>query len=113
MSFWLRRRGADCSAWAVAYPRSRGSQALADLTYRGPLRTARGDHLGTPLRTVRTHWQKGWKYVPKGVTRAQGPNYGHVTPWGSAAFGFDAKNRLGGISLRISEQTWQPITFLC
>jgi hypothetical protein len=106
ISLWLRGK-ALCTMWAQASPQDAHSKLVVYIAYRGPLSTSRGDRLGTPLAEVRRHWRSGWQLVD--VTGGQGPNYGRVTHFGSAAFGFDRKRRLGGVSLQTSEQTWQPI----
>lgn len=110
---WLRVARKPCTAWAEALADGAHRARIGDLVYRGPVVTAKGDRLGTPLRVVRRHWP-GWRLVRRSdVGGSQGPNYGHETRFGSVAFGFDARNRLAGVAVRGSSQYWQPIVFVC
>jgi hypothetical protein len=107
ISFWLKGK-ALCTAWAEAYPETPQSHGVVSLWYRGPVRTRRGDRLGTPSSIVRKHWRGSWQYLAH-VMGGQGPNYGHIGRFGSATFGFDGRKRLAGVGIQTSEQIWQPI----
>jgi hypothetical protein len=107
ISFWLKGKGL-CTAWAQAYPANAHSSRVVVFSYRGPVRTEKGDRLGTSVKDVRRHWRLGWQYLAH-VIGGQGPNYGRVAGFGSATFGFDGRNRLGGVSIQTSTQIWQPI----
>jgi hypothetical protein len=110
---WLRNPANKCTVWAEALADGAHAERIGDLVYRGAFVTSKGDRLGTPLRVVKRHWP-GWKLVSAGaVGGSQGPNYGHVTRWGSVAFGFDKRKRLAGVAVRGSTQYWQPIVFAC
>jgi hypothetical protein len=114
VSVWVRAGQPLCSAWAVAAPSAANRSRVSDFSYRGAIRTNRGDGIGTRLSTVRAHWRTGWHYVSKGdVGGSRGPNYGRLNGRGSAAFGFDEHNRLAGVAVRGSTQYWQPIVLAC
>jgi hypothetical protein len=114
VSVWVGSGKPLCSAWAIAAPSARDRSRVSDFSYRGPVKSTRGDRIGTPLSVVRGHWRPGWNYVSRGnVGGSQGPNYGRLNGRGSAAFGFDAHNRLAGVAVRGSSQYWQPIVLAC
>jgi hypothetical protein len=60
------------------------------------------------LSAVRKHWVRSWQYLAD-VSGGPGPNYAHLARFGSATFGFDGHNRVGGVSIRTDHQSWQPI----